>query len=157
MATTSDVMTLLDEAGVEYQVLPHERTERAVEEARALGVSPGEVAKTLLVSTSEGYVRAVIPAPDRLDLRKVRDVLGSSKKQTHLATEEALARDYPEFELGAVPPFGGARRDPVLVDRRVAERELVVLEAGSHVQSVRIKTADLLRLTEGKVVDICQD
>jgi prolyl-tRNA editing enzyme YbaK/EbsC (Cys-tRNA(Pro) deacylase) len=66
--------------------------------------------------------------------------------------EERLAR---EFDLGAVPPLGGARRDPVIIDSRLAERESVVLEAGSHQESVRIATGDLLRLTNADVADIC--
>lgn len=60
----------------------------------------------------------------------------------HLATEDDLRRDYPDFDLGTVPSVGGARRDPVIVDSRVAARESVVLEAGSYEQSVRIATSD---------------
>jgi prolyl-tRNA editing enzyme YbaK/EbsC (Cys-tRNA(Pro) deacylase) len=56
-----------------------------------------------------------------------------------------------------VPPFGGASRDRVLVDVRVTEEHTVVLEAGSHDQSVRLETADLLKLTEAEVVDICKE
>ena len=84
-------------------------------------------------------------------------MLGAGKKKVHLASEEALARDYPEFDLGAVPPLGGSRRDPVVVDRRVAERESVVLEAGSHDESFRIARDDLVRLTEAQVADISRD
>lgn len=155
MAAT-DLTSVLDEAGVRYELLPHSRTETAAAEADALAVDPAEVAKTLVVSTPSGYVRAVLPASERIDLRKLRELLGTGKG-THLATEEDLARDYPEFELGAVPPFGGARRDRALVDRRIAERGSVVLEAGSHVQSLRLQTADLLRLAEAEVADVCQD
>jgi prolyl-tRNA editing enzyme YbaK/EbsC (Cys-tRNA(Pro) deacylase) len=39
----------------------------------------------------------------------------------------------------------------------LAERESVVLEAGSHAESVRIAMADLLRLTDAEVADICAD
>jgi hypothetical protein len=46
---------------------------------------------------------------------------------------------YSDFELGAVPPFGG-RQEHVLADERLARRESVVVEAGSHARSVRIKT-----------------
>ena len=157
MAVTDDLMGLLERAGVAHELLSHERTERAAAEAEALGISTEDVAKTLVVTTSAGYVRAVVAGASRLSLAKMRNVLGSPKKQTHLATEDALSRDYPEFELGAVPPFGGARSDRVLVDRRVAERESVVVEAGSHVNSLRLRTADLIRLTKAEVVDIEED
>jgi Ala-tRNA(Pro) deacylase len=157
MAATEDLVGLLEQSGVEYELLSHERTERAAAEAEALGVASEDVAKTLVISAPDGNVRAVILGSDRISMSKLCVVLGSSKKRTHLATEEALEQGYPEFELGAVPPFGGSQRDPVLVDARVAERDSVVVEAGSHVESLRIKTADLVRLTDAQVVDLVQE
>src|SRR5438128_2832134 len=103
------LLAILDEAGVDYEVLPHVRTERALAEAEALGVDAADVAKTLVISTPAGYVRAVLPAAERIDFGKLAEVLGVPKKQLHLAAEEALERDYAEFELGAAPPFGGLR------------------------------------------------
>ena len=152
----ADVTSFLDEAGLDFDVLEHAHTERAADEAAALGISPAEVAKTLVLTTPEGNVRAVLPASERIDLRKVGDLVGASGKKVHLATEDHLARDYAEFELGAVPPFGG-KRDPVILDVRLSERDSVVLEAGSHERSVRIKAADLVRLTEAQVADISRD
>jgi Ala-tRNA(Pro) deacylase len=60
---------VLDEAGASYELLPHAHTESATAEADALGVPADDVAKTLVVTTPEGYVRAVVPASCRLDLR----------------------------------------------------------------------------------------
>ena len=147
----------LDEAGVNYEILPHAHTESAAAEAKALGVAPGDVAKTLVVRTPDGYLRTVLPASDRLDLHKLRMARGGSKTTVQLASEAELARDYPEFELGAVPPFGGSRRDPVVVDSRLARRDSVVLEAGSHDESIRIWMPDLLRVSGAQTADICQD
>jgi deoxyribonuclease V len=150
-----DPTSILDEAGVEYELLQHPRTETAAAEAEALGLNLKEVAKTLVLSAPEGYVRTVLPASERLDLRKVREYVEGGKR-IHLASEEDLQRDYPTFDLGAVPPFGGAA-DRVLVDSGLAEQEAVVLEAGSHEQSVRIQTADLLKLAQAEVVDLVQE
>jgi Ala-tRNA(Pro) deacylase len=154
---TEDLTRVLDEAGVRYELLPHAHTESAAAEAEALGLAPANVAKTLVVKTAEGYARAVLPASERIDLRKLREVTGGGKKKVHLASEEDLASDYPEFEVGAVPPVGGARRDPVVIDRRLTERDSIVLEAGSHEQSARVQAAELVRVAEAEVADICQD
>ena len=154
---TEDLTRALEEAGAAYDLLPHVHTESAFAEAEALGLGLDDVAKTLVVKTAGGYLRAVVPASRRLDERKVREVTGGSKKDVHLAGEDDLRRDYPDFELGAVPPVGGARRDEVIVDSRVAERETIVLEAGSHEQSVRIAPADLVRAARAEVADICED
>ena len=146
----------LDKAGVEYDVLPHAHTESALAEAEALGVSPDDVAKTLVVKLPEGYLRVVLPASARLDMSKVREVHGGGRHKVHLATEEDLRRDYAEFDLGAVPPIGG-RSDPVLVDPKIAERESIVIEAGSHDESLRLAGADLVHVTRAPVTDISED
>ena len=150
----SVLTSVLDEADVQYELLAHERTESAAAEAEVLGVPPHEVAKTLVVDTPSGYVRAVLPASERLDTTKLADVLGERHKAVSLATEEALARDFSEFELGAVPPVGGSTAGRVVVDRCVAERETVVLEAGSHDESIRLAAADLVRVADAQVADI---
>lgn len=152
-----DLTRVLDEAGVLYELLPHVHTESAAAEAEALELATGDVAKTLIVKTPDGYVRAVLPATERLDLRKLRELLDAGKHEVHLASEEDLGRDFLEFELGAVPPVGGGSRDPVVVDRRLAARESIVLEAGSHEQSIRIATDDLVRLANAQLADICAD
>ena len=144
----------LEEAGIDYELIPHRRSETAAAEAEALGVGAHAVAKTLVLVTPVGLALAVIPASERLDLHKVRALLES--KKVELATEAVLAGAYPEFELGAVPATG-AHSERVLVDRRVRENEHVVLEAGTHEQSLRIRTADLLLLNHARVADICCD
>jgi Ala-tRNA(Pro) deacylase len=152
----ADVTRLLEEAGVDFDVLEHAHTERAVDEAAALGIGPEEVAKTLVLVAPGENVRAVLAASERIDLHKVAAVLGISGKRVHLASEDELARSYPEFELGAVPPLGG-REDRVIVDERLSRRDSVVLEAGSHHRSVRVRAADLVRLTGAQVADLCRE
>lgn len=154
--TMADVTSFLEQAGVDFDVLDHPRTERATDEAGALGVDPGQVAKTLVVRVPSGNVRAVVAASERIDLHKVAAVLDVGGKKVQLASEDDLARDYADFELGAVPPFGG-RADPVIVDERLAALDSVVLEAGSHDRSVRLKSADLVRLTNAQVADITRE
>jgi prolyl-tRNA editing enzyme YbaK/EbsC (Cys-tRNA(Pro) deacylase) len=45
----------------------------------------------------------------------------------------------------------------VIVDERLAALDSVVLEAGSHDRSVRLKSADLVRLTNAQVADITRE
>ena len=156
IAAAHPLTELLEREGVRYQLMPHRHTETAGEEALALGLDPDEVAKTVVLTTERGLLRAVIPAGDRLDVHKVRDLLGL-RGQPHLAHEADLASAYPAFELGAVPPVGGPGGDRVVVDRRLANRDSVVIEAGSHDESVRVGTTDLLVLAQAMIGDLCHD
>lgn len=144
----------LDAAHIEYAVLEHRRTMTAADEAQALGVVPSAVAKTVVLTTPGGFTRAVLPASEHLDLRKVRNLLDTD--EVALATEEQLAGAYPEYELGAVPPLGGSK-DAVVLDTRVAAGSSVLVEAGAHDVSVRLKTDDLVAHTRARVADLCSD
>jgi Ala-tRNA(Pro) deacylase len=152
----ADVTSFLEAAGIDHDVLEHAHTERAADEAKALGVATEEVAKTLVLAGPSGNLRAVLPASERIDLGKVADLLEAAHKEVQLATEDDMRRDYPDFDLGAVPPFGGREGDRVIIDSRLAVRDSLVLEAGSHERSVRLKAVDLVRLTQAQVADICK-
>jgi Ala-tRNA(Pro) deacylase len=153
VAYSNALTQALDMAGIAYELLEHAPTDRASDEATALGISPGEVAKTIVVTAGEGNVRVLLPASERLDMHKLRDLLEAGK-ELHLLTEAALNEDYPDFELGAVPPLGG-RDDAVIVDRRLAELDQVVFEAGSHDRSVRVSAPDLISATGARIADVC--
>ncbi len=154
-APTNAFLDELQRVGISYEVIPHARTMSAVEEAATLGLSPEIVAKTVVLRSADGFVRAVVPASHKLDLEKVRTVLG--QKQVDLATEAMLASTYPEFELGAVPPFGGGRHDPLLVDIRICAHTSVVLEAGRHDRSARVAVCDVLAHEPATIADICHE
>jgi Ala-tRNA(Pro) deacylase len=152
MTPTRQLEEELDRAQVDFDLIEHRRTEKAGDEARAIGVPPDRVAKTIVLASGEHYVRAVVPASGRLDLQKMRQLLDD--KKARLASEEELVLAYPMYELGAVPPFGIPTGDRVLLDRRLAQHDSVVFEAGSHRESVRLKTVDLIRLSGAEVKDI---
>lgn len=154
MTLTLDLRHVLELAHVDYDLIEHPRTERATDEAKAIGVPPGEVAKTIVLASEDGYVRAVVAASDHVDLRKVRRLLGD--KHARLATEAELVVAYPMYELGAVPPFGVPAGDRVLLDRALTDRDSVVIEAGTHEDSVRMKTTDLVTLTAAEIADIAE-
>jgi Ala-tRNA(Pro) deacylase len=148
------LMKALRREHVAYELFPHRHTETALAEAEVLHEDPHKVAKTLILRTSFGYVRAVLRAVDRLDLEKARFALGTD--EVEFASEDDLVGAYPEFELGAVPPVGGAY-DRVLVDQRLFDSRFVLFDAGTHDESIRLHTGDLLSLAEAEVADLAQE
>lgn len=146
---------VLDEAGIGYEILEHQRTETAAAEAAALDLPAHEVAKTVVVGAADGNVRVVVPASRRLDMHKLRDLLDGGK-EVRLLSEDDLAREYAEFELGAVPPIGG-REDAVVVDVGLMTEELIALEAGSHDRSVQVRPGDLVAVARATTADVCED
>src|SRR6059058_2035210 len=148
------VRELLDRKRVSYEVVEHDETFRALDEARAAGVEPREAAKTVALREHDAYVLAVIPANRRLDLERVRTLLGASSR-LRLATEEEMARDFPEFEVGALPPLG-LHATLEIVDVHLLYRDRIVCSAGDHRHAVRLDPRELLRVCEPRVGDLCE-
>jgi Ala-tRNA(Pro) deacylase len=133
----------LETRGVPFEPIAHRQAYTSIAEARALGVDASEVLKTVAVRVAAGYALMAVPATCRLDMHLVQAALGD--RHVRLATEEELLRDFPDIELGALPPLGSLLGAPIYVDQEVLQHETVVFAAGSQTESVQIKTADLLQ------------
>ena len=155
-ATTKLLVETLRSADVEFELLPHRRTTSAAAEARALGVLAQAVAKTVIALDEEGAcIRAVVPASGHLSISKLADAV--SAKAVALMTEAELVSAYPQFELGAVPPFGGPAGDRVVVDHTLTRLDHLVFDGGAHDTSLRVRTEDLIAMTKAQVADIAAD
>jgi Ala-tRNA(Pro) deacylase len=148
------VIGVLERGGVVYEVVEHDATYSAVAEARAAAADPGATAKTIALHDHDGYRLAVVPASQRLDVRRARELLGASH-HLRLATEKELERDFPAFDVGAMPPFA-TEPLPEVVDVRLLGHDRIVVAGGDHTRSVLIDAVDLLRITEPRVGDICE-
>jgi Ala-tRNA(Pro) deacylase len=146
----------LDGQGVEYELIEHESTMTAAAEAAATHRPKDEFAKTVVLQDVSGYVLAVVPASERLDMQKLRDLLGATRG-LRLATEEEIARDFPALEVGATPPVGPMLPKAEVFDRRLLETDRVVCAGGDHRHAFLVDPRDLVRLADAKVADVCED
>ena len=149
------LVRVLVDHDVRFELLPHRRTATATAEARAVGVLPQTVAKTVVARTEAGEcVRAVVPASRHLDTAKLAAVIEAP--HVDVLAEDELVAAYPQFELGAVPPFGGPAGDTVVVDNELLRHDLVELEGGTHETSIRLAPEDLIAVADARLADIAR-
>ena len=146
----------LDGAGVAYEVVEHEPTMSASAEAATNHRPASEVAKTVILQDGDSYVLAVVPASERIDLHKIRELLGASKS-LRLATEAEIAADFPDLEVGAAPPFGPMTPRAELIDHRLLQADRVLCAGGDHRHSIMVDPRDVLRMTGATAADISED
>ena len=156
-ATGADsIARFLEHARIAYELVVHEPVMSAAAEARVAGRSPDEVAKTVVLHDGDAYVLAAIPASRRLDLHKLRELLGATR-QLRLASEEEIAREFPAFEVGAVPPFGPVVPAAEVIDRDLVAHERILCAAGDHRHSVLVDPREIVRITAATTADISED
>lgn len=99
---------------------------------------------------------AIVPASERVDLHKLRGLLGASKS-LRLATEKEIAAAFPMLEVGAVPPIGPMLPRAEVVDRRLLKEDRIICTGGDHRHSVFLDPRDVVRIADAKVADVCID
>ena len=153
----NNVQRYLAQHQVAYQVLHHEPQGTSQETAQVAHVSGKRFAKVVLLGTSappdgatHGFVLAVLPANEQVDLGCLRAALG---KEVRLGTEDELARLFPGTEPGAAPPFGSLADVPVVADACLASRGSIVFHGGTHTDLIEMPWAEFARLTGAQIID----
>ena len=120
--------------------------------ARALGVEPGRIAKTLAVRVRDTVFLVVAQGDARLDNAKSKAEFGARPRM--LGPEETLA--LTGHPVGGVCPFGLATSLPVYCDVSLRHFDLVYPAAGSLNSSVEVTPERLFDLVGERWVDLCK-
>ena len=129
-----------------------ESTATVDEAARALGVEPSRIAKTLAVRAGKLLFLLVTRGDARLDNRKCKDALGARPRM--LSAEETL--EVTGHPVGGVCPFGVKTPLPVYVDVSLKPFELVYPAGGTLQSSVEVTPQRLFDLVGQRWVDLCR-
>jgi prolyl-tRNA editing enzyme YbaK/EbsC (Cys-tRNA(Pro) deacylase) len=119
--------------------------------AKALGVEPARIAKTLAVRAGDHLFLLVARGDARLDNRKSKDELGARPRM--LGPDETLA--LTGHPVGGVCPFGLANPVPVYLDVSLKAFDVVYPAAGSLNTSVEIPVERLFDLIGERWIDLC--
>lgn len=157
MTVNSKVTRWLDEQGAQYEVIEHDRVYDAQAQARSLGVDVNHIAKSLVTHVTHhgDPVVLVVPGGQRISKVKIHEFFGTH--HSRLALEDEMSRDFPDFELGAVPPLSGLLGLDGYIDRRLVGHDTVIFNAGSHTASIKMSMHDFLNIGELSIVDVVDD
>jgi len=152
MSVANRLERLLEESGASFEVIDHPLAFTAQEEAAASHVSGRHWAKTIAVLVDGEPALAVLPATRRLDLDKLRRVVGT--RTVEIAREAEFQGLYPDCDLGAMPPFGALYGQRTFVDESLREEERIAFHAGDHRTAVEMSYTDYERLCEPIPADL---
>lgn len=146
------VRDFLEQQGVAYEEKQHIAAIAAQRVAAAEHESGWRVAKPVMLKVGGQLAMALIPAPARVDLAKVKAGLGTD--DVSLASEQEFAHVFDDCEVGAEPIFGNIYGVPVYFDRCLRQDPYLVFRDGTHARTLKIATEDFLRLVEPMELDL---
>ncbi len=120
--------------------------------AKALGVEPGRIAKTLAVRAQQHLFLLCTRGDARLDNRKCKDEFGARPRM--LAPDETF--EITGHPVGGVCPFGLKQPLPVYLDVSLKGFDIVYPAGGSLNTSVEVPTDRLFELVGERWVDLCR-
>jgi Cys-tRNA(Pro)/Cys-tRNA(Cys) deacylase len=137
--------------GVAHRVIRHGPVRSLAEAARARGVAPADVVKTLVVRRgADDFLFVLVPGDRAISWPKLRRLLGVSR----LSMPDAeVARQATGYERGTITPLGSTRSWPVVADERVRGRE-ITLGAGEHGVALAVNADEILRALDASLGDI---
>ncbi len=144
------VRAVLDAHGLEAKEFAPGSTATSVLAAQQLGVTVGQIAKSLLFVGKDGrFFMVVCPGDKRLSNSKLKAV--TNVKSRMASAEEA--RDATGFGPGGVCPFGVDSGIGLFIDRSLAGYQTIYPAAGTDSSGVPMTFDQLVAITGGRVGD----
>ena len=147
------VRAWLESHAPDLRLIEVEETTATVETAaKALGVEPGRIAKSLAVRAGDHLFLLVARGDARLDNRKCKDEFGARPRM--LGPEETL--EVTGHPVGGVCPFGLKSPLPVYLDVSLKAFDVVYPAGGSLNTSVEVTPERLFELVAERWLDLCR-
>jgi Cys-tRNA(Pro) deacylase len=149
---TLRVIAAAREAGLEITTRRFpEGTKTAADAAAAIGVTVGQIVKSLVFGVDNEIVMALVSGSNQLDEKKLAAAVGGSKCSRVDADAVRAATGYP---IGGVPPFGHSTQLRVFVDPDLLQYDEVWAAAGTWNDNFGAAPADIVRVSGGVVTDL---
>ncbi|MFA4819109.1 MAG: YbaK/EbsC family protein [Patescibacteria group bacterium] len=150
MKIPTKITNFLDKNKIKYQVLEHRTVFTAYDLAQTLKQKLGEVIKTLVVKVDQAHALVILPASHQVDFKALKKAIGA--KLVAIDKEQIMTKLF-KVKPGAVSSlYGPLNKLPVYADKTVLKLQKAIVQAGSFENSLHIKTKDLLKVLEAKVV-----
>jgi Cys-tRNA(Pro) deacylase len=149
---TLRVIAAAREAGLEITTRRFpEGTKTAADAATAIGVTVGQIVKSLVFGVDNEIVMALVSGSNQLDEKKLALAAGGAKCARVDADAVREATGYP---IGGVPPFGHSTQLRVFVDPDLLQYDEVWAAAGTWNDNFGASPADIVRVAGGVVTDL---
>lgn len=148
----TDTPALQDERldDMTHEVVRHGPVSSLEEAARARGMEPAQIIKTMVVRRdADDYVFVLVPGDRVISWPKLRSHLDENRLSMPDAEE---AQRVTGYRRGTITPLGSKRRLPVIADTRVTGT--VSIGAGEHGVSLTVSADDLVEALSAEVADV---
>ena len=146
---------LFEAEKIPYRLISHREAYTASEVAESIHMPGRKFVKVVIVQANGKKVMAVLPSHRRVNLSLFAEVAG--KETVSLMEEDEFRLQFPDCEVGAMPPFGTFYQLPVYADALLGREAVIYFRAGSHREVIEMRHQDFIRLAKPSVCHFVQE
>ena len=150
-SSAQKIQDLLNSLGYNYIVIEHaESTRTAQEAADRAGCELGQIVKSLIFKGKESGkpILVLTSGANRVDEKRISGYAGE-----HISRADAdFVRAVTGFAIGGVPPVGHVQKMETYLDEDFLQYQTIWAAAGTPNAIFELKTEDLQKMTDGKIV-----
>src|SRR5689334_11921216 len=147
------IQDLLNSLGYSYNVIEHvESTRTAQEAADRAGCELGQIVKSLIFRgvTSGKPILVLTSGSNRVDEKRISEYAAEPIGRA----DADFVRVTTGFAIGGVPPIGHAQKMETYLDEDFLQYQTIWAAAGTPNAIFELNTADLQKMTDGKIVQV---
>lgn len=152
-ASAQKIQNLLHELGFVYIVIEHaESTRTAQEAADRAGCELGQIVKSLIFKGKDSGkpILVLTSGPNRVNEKRISEYAGEPIGKA----DADFVRSVTGFAIGGVPPLGHVEPMETYLDEDFLQYQTIWAAAGTPNAIFELKTEDLQKMTNGKIVAI---
>lgn len=145
------IQTLLAELDFPYTVIEHAKSTRTAQEAaERAGCELGQIVKSLIFRgrDSSKPILVLTSGANRVNEKRIAEHAG----EAIVRADADFVRAATGFAIGGVPPIGHVQKMETYIDEDFLRYPTVWAAAGTPNAIFELKTNDLQKMTDGKVV-----
>ncbi len=139
--------------GFDYTVIEHaESTRTAQEAAERAGCELGQIVKSLIFKGRDSGkpILVLTSGANRVDEKRISEYAGEAISRP----DADFVRTMTGFAIGGVPPVGHLQKMETYLDEDFLQYDVIWAAAGNPNAIFELKTGDLQKMTNGKVVRV---
>jgi prolyl-tRNA editing enzyme YbaK/EbsC (Cys-tRNA(Pro) deacylase) len=150
--SSQKVQDHLTSFGLTIQILELDASTRTAQEAAsAAGCDLGQIVKSLVFRSGEEPLLFLVSGKNQLDTQKVSQSIGKPISKA----DAEFVKEKTGYSIGGVPPMAHYMPIQTFIDSNLMDYEEIWAAAGTPHSIFKLKSNDLPRLTEGKIIDVC--
>jgi len=144
MDITEQIIKLLQDNGITFQLLEHEPTQTSEDSVRIRETSPlqGRKAMILKGKKSERRIMVVITSNLKIDMKKVKTFLG---EEFQFEDPKIILKDFG-IEIGGIPPLGNLLGLETYFDNDNLLEKRAAFNCGLKTKSIIMSVDDLIKV-----------